>query len=411
MTTVFRDLALEAREAAQCLALLKRADKDAALFAMASALLSAEEEILSVNLVDVSQARLAGTSEALIDRLLLNPERLAGMALGLRELAALSDPVGEVLRGWQLANGVSISQVRVPLGVVGIIYEARPNVTADAAGICLKSGNAALLRGSSSSLATNQAIVLALRRGLASVGLPEAAVCLVEGDRQVTTEMMQAHGLVDVLIPRGGLSLIETVVRQSSVPVIETGAGNCHLFVDSSADADMALEIALNAKTQRPTVCNAIETVLVDQAIAATFVPRLAEAMVGVELFGNAVAAGFDSRIQLTDEWDREFYRLALRIAVVDDLDAAIDFIRAHGSGHSETIVTNDLDHQQRFVAGIDAACLLVNTSSRLIDGGQFGFGAEIGISTNKLHARGPMGLAEMTTTKYVLVGSGQIRE
>ncbi|MCL2783433.1 MAG: glutamate-5-semialdehyde dehydrogenase, partial [Propionibacteriaceae bacterium] len=381
--------------------------------AMAAALQANEDAVLAANADDVARGRADGLSQALIDRLTLNPPRLAGMAAGLRDLARLDDPIGQVVRGWTLPNGVNVQQVRVPFGVVGMIYEARPNVTADAAGICLKSGNAALLRGSSSAVASNRAVVKALRAGLQAAGLPVDAVQLIEGGHDVTDEMMRARGLVDLLIPRGGASLIQAVVQQAQVPVIETGTGNCHLFVDASADTDMALSIALNAKTQRPSVCNAIETLLVDQAIAASFVPQVADAMTraDVNLHGDAAACALDARIQPASGWDDEFLTLDLRVGVVADLEAAIEFIRAHSSGHSETIITNDLAHQRRFVAAIDAACVLVNASSRFVDGGEFGFGAEIGISTQKLHARGPMALPEMTTTKYIIVGDGQVRQ
>ena len=413
MTDAFLSKAQAARQAAPLLAGLTRAAKDAALQALADALLQAEDDVLAANAADVARGRADGLDDALIDRLALSPARLAGMAAGLRELAGLDDPIGQVVRGWKLAGGVQVEQVRVPFGVIGLIYEARPNVTADAAGICLKSGNAALLRGSSSALASNRAVVQALQTGLSTVGLPPAAIQLVEGGHEATNEMMQARGLIDLLIPRGGASLIRAVVEQAKVPVIETGTGNCHLFIDRSADVAMALRIALNAKTQRPSVCNALETVLVDQAVAATVVPQLADAMTaaGVVLHGDDAARALDARIGPADNWDDEFLSLDLRVGVVAELEAAIDFIRAHGSGHSETIVTNDLARQRRFVAAIDAACVLVNTSSRFVDGGQFGFGAEIGISTQKLHARGPMALPEMTTTKYIISGDGQIRE
>jgi len=414
MTSDFRQQAAGARQAAIELATATRATKDAALEAMADALIANEPAILEANAADVARGLAAGTEAALIDRLSLDSPRLAGMAAGLRDLSALADPVGEVVRGWQLANGVHIDQLRVPLGVIGIIYEARPNVTADAAGICLKAGNAVLLRGSSSAVESNRAIVAALRDGLAGTGIDPRAINLIEGDRQVTSEMMTARGLIDVLIPRGGASLIETVVRGSQVPVIETGTGNCHLFVDASADQAMAIAIMLNAKTQRPSVCNALETLLVHADIAPDFVPRAVDQLTaaGVAVHGSLAAQELDHRITLTpdDGWDSEFLSLDLRVDVVAGLADAIDFIRRHSSGHSETIVTNDAANQRRFTAEVDAACVLVNASSRFVDGGQFGFGAEIGISTQKLHARGPMALPEMTTTKYVVTGTGQVR-
>ncbi len=410
----FFDQARAAKTASSALATLNRAAKDAALHAMADALADAELAVLEANERDVDRARDNGTSEALIDRLRLNPQRIDGMVGGLRDLAGLPDPVGDVVRGWTNANGVQVRQVRVPFGVVGIIYEARPNVTADAAGICLKSGNAALLRGSSSALESNRAVVAALREGLVASGLPADAVQLVEGGREVTDEMMAARGLVDVLIPRGGAGLINAVVEGSKVPVIETGTGNCHIFVDASADQQMALEILLNAKVQRPSVCNAAETLLVHSAIADEFLPKALAALVdqGVTVHGtDAVRAYSDAVVPAgADEFDGEYLSLDLAADVVASVADAIDHIRAHTTGHSETIVTNDRTSADKFTAEVDAAAVLVNASSRFVDGGEFGFGAEIGISTQKLHARGPMGLAEMTSSKYIVTGAGQTR-
>ncbi|MBK8446170.1 MAG: glutamate-5-semialdehyde dehydrogenase [Micropruina sp.] len=410
----FHDQALAAKAAAVTLATLNRATKDAALHAMADALADAEDAVLKANLRDVERARAAGTSDALIDRLRLTPLRVDGMVGGLRDLAGLPDPVGDVIRGWTNANGVQVRQVRVPFGVIGIIYEARPNVTADAAGICLKSGNAALLRGSSSALESNRAVVTALRAGLQGAGLPADAVQLVEGGREVTAELMAARGLIDVLIPRGGAGLINAVVDGSTVPVIETGTGNCHIFVDAGADQSMALDILLNAKVQRPSVCNAAESLLVHRAIADEFVPKALAALAeqGVTVHGTEAVQAYSDQVVPAgpDEFDGEYLSLDLAVAVVDSVDAAIDHIRAHTTGHSETIVTNDRSAADRFVAQVDAAAVLVNASSRFVDGGEFGFGAEIGISTQKLHARGPMGLAEMTSSKYIVTGEGQIR-
>ena len=412
--TTFTTLADAARDASHGLAGLSRARKDAALHAMADALAAAESDVLAANALDVEAARASGTEQAMVDRLSLTPARVAQMVQGLRDLAALPDPVGDVVRGFTTAAGVRITQVRVPFGVVGIIYEARPNVTADAAGICLKSGNAALLRGSSSALNSNRAVVRALRGGLEALGIAPDAVCLVEGGREVTGELMTARGLVDVLIPRGGAGLINAVVIGSTVPVIETGTGNCHLFVDAAADQAMALAIMLNAKTQRPSVCNALETLLVHREIADEFVPKAMAALVGagVTVHGDDSIRPLDARIVAATaaEYDAEYLSLDLAAKVVDGLDEAIAHIRVHTSGHSETIITNDLAAANRFTAEVDAAAVLVNASSRFVDGGEFGFGAEIGISTQKLHARGPMALPEMTTTKYVLVGDGQIR-
>ncbi len=413
-TETFFDQAARARDAARVLATLTRARKDAALLAMADALADAEGALLEANARDVAAARESGTSDALIDRLTLTPARIAGMVDGLRALAGLPDPVGDVVRGWTNPNGVRVRQVRVPLGVVGIIYEARPNVTADAAGICLKSGNAALLRGSSSTLHSNRAVIAALRAGLAAAGVPEDAAQLVEGDRSVTQEMMAARGYLDVLIPRGGAGLINAVVSGSKVPVIETGTGNCHLFVDATADLDTALRILLNAKTQRPSVCNAVETLLVHEAVADRFLPQalaaLSEAGVTVHGTPEVVAAAPGVVPAGEDEFDGEYLSLDLAARVVGSLDEALDHIRHHTTGHSETIVTEDRRSADRFVAEVDAAAVLVNASSRFVDGGEFGFGAEIGISTQKLHARGPMGLEEMTSTKYVVEGDGQTR-
>ena len=412
--TTFTTLADAARDASHGLAGLSRARKDAALNAMADALAAAESDVLAANALDVEAARASGTEQAMVDRLSLTPARVAQMVQGLRDLAALPDPVGDVVRGFTTAAGVRITQVRVPFGVVGIIYEARPNVTADAAGICLKSGNAALLRGSSSALNSNRAVVRALRGGLEAQGIAPDAVCLVEGGREVTGELMTARGLVDVLIPRGGAGLINAVVNGSTVPVIETGTGNCHLFVDAAADQAMARAIMLNAKTQRPSVCNALETLLVHREIADEFVPKAMAALVGagVTVHGDDSIRPLDARIVAATaaEYDAEYLSLDLAAKVVDGLDEAIAHIRVHTSGHSETIITNDLAAANRFTAEVDAAAVLVNASSRFVDGGEFGFGAEIGISTQKLHARGPMALPEMTTTKYVLVGDGQIR-
>ncbi len=410
----FLSQAAAARAASVELVTLTRAAKDKALHAMADALAAAEPELLEANAVDVAAARDAGTEESLVDRLALNPARVAGMVQGLRDLASLADPVGDVVRGWRLPNGVSVRQVRVPFGVVGIIYEARPNVTADAAGICLKSGNAALLRGSSSSINANRVTVAALRRGLEAAGVTPDAVHLVEGGREVTGEMMRARGLVDVLIPRGGAGLIRAVVDGSTVPVIETGTGNCHVYVDADADVDQAVSILRNAKTQRPSVCNAAETLLVHRDIADRFLPAALQAMAGagVTVHGDDATRAYSGAVVAAEEgeYDAEYLTLDLAAKVVDTIDEALEHIRAHTTGHSETIVTGSRRAADRFVAEVDAAAVLVNASSRFVDGGEFGFGAEIGISTQKLHARGPMGLAEMTSTKYVIEGDGQTR-
>jgi glutamate-5-semialdehyde dehydrogenase len=409
-----QEQAQKARTAALTLSSATRAIKDAALLAMADSLAKSETAILEANARDVARAEANGTGAALIDRLRLTPDRIAGMVEGLRELAALPDPVGDVVRGWTNANGVQVRQVRVPFGVVGIIYEARPNVTADAGGICLKSGNAALLRGSSSAAASNAAVVEALQAGLVDAGLPAEAIQLVPGPREVTNELMAARGLVDVLIPRGGAGLIDNVVRNSQVPVIETGVGNCHVFVDAGADEEMALKILINAKTQRPSVCNAAETLLVHADIADSFLPKALETLAahGVTVHGDSQVAAYGDVVP-ADEKDfaEEYLSLDLAVVVVESLDAAMHHIRRYSTGHTETIVTESQTSAARFTTEVDAAAVLVNASGRFVDGGEFGFGAEIGISTQKLHARGPMGLPEMTSTKYVVTGSGQVRQ
>ncbi len=410
----FAAQAQAARRAGAQLATLTRASKDAALHAMADALAAAEQELLEANALDVAAARESGTPESIVDRLALSPERIEGMVQGLRDVAALPDPVGDVLRGWRLPGGARVTQVRVPFGVIGIIYEARPNVTADAAGLCLKSGNAALLRGSSSAINSNRVTVAALRRGLETAGVTPEAVHLVEGGREITGELMRARGLVDVLIPRGGAGLIQAVVEGSTVPVIETGTGNCHIFVDAAADQEMALRILLNAKTQRPSVCNAAETLLVHGDIADEFLPKALAMLAehGVTVHGDEITRGYSDAVIPAgpEEYDAEYLTLDLAVKVVAGLDEALEHIAVHTTGHSETIVTGSKDAAQRFAAEVDAAAVLVNASSRFVDGGEFGFGAEIGISTQKLHARGPMGLPEMTSAKYIIEGDGQIR-
>jgi glutamate-5-semialdehyde dehydrogenase len=362
----------------------------------------------------VARAEAGGTPANIVDRLRLTPERLDAMAQGLRDVAALPDPVGEVVRGSTLANGLELRQVRVPFGVVGMIYEARPNVTADAAGICLKSGNAVLLRGSSSARSSNAAIVAVLRDAVASEGLDPDVVQLVPGGTHESVKaLMRARGHVDVLIPRGGAGLIRSVVEESTVPVIETGVGNCHVYVDRAADLDKALAIVLNAKTHRTSVCNAAESLLVHADLAGTFVPRVVAALqeAGVTVHGDAAFVEHEGVVPATDaDWAAEYLSLDISAAVVPDLDAAIRHIRRWSSGHTEAIVTEDLAAARLFTAAVDSAAVLVNASTRFTDGGEFGFGAEIGISTQKLHARGPMGLPEMTSTKYVVTGDGHVR-
>ena len=408
------ELAQRAREASLGLGLATRAQKDAALLAMAEALLERAEPVLAANAEDVARAEAGGTPAGIVDRLRLTPERLEGMAQGLRDVAALPDPVGEVVRGSTLANGLELRQVRVPFGVVGMIYEARPNVTADAAGICLKSGNAVLLRGSSSAAASNAAIVAVLRDAAASTGLDADVVQLVPAESHNTVKaLMRARGHVDVLIPRGGAGLIRAVVEESTVPVIETGVGNCHVYVDAAADLDKALAIVVNAKTHRPSVCNAAESLLVHADVADAFLPRVVEALqaAGVTIHGDDSFAAYDGVVPATEEdWDTEYLSLDLAARVVPDLGEALAHVRRHSSQHSEAIVTEDQRAARRWVAAVDAAAVLVNASTRFTDGGEFGFGAEIGISTQKLHARGPMGLPEMTSTKYVVTGDGHVR-
>jgi glutamate-5-semialdehyde dehydrogenase len=403
-----------ARRASRGLALATRAQKDRALHAMADALGEAEDEILAANAEDVTRAEDAGTPANVVDRLRLTRERLAGMADGLREVAGLPDPVGEVLRGSTLANGLELRQVRVPFGVVGMIYEARPNVTADAAGICLKSGNAVLLRGSSSARSSNAAIVEVLRGAVESAGLEADVVQMVPADsRESVKELMTARGLVDVLIPRGGAGLIRSVVEESTVPVIETGVGNCHVYVDRAADLDKALAIVVNAKTHRTSVCNAAESLLVHAGIADELLPRLVPALqeAGVTIHGDESFTAYDAVVAATDDdYASEYLSLDISAHVVDDLEAAIEHIHRYSSHHTDAIVTEDQGAARRFVAAVDAAAVLVNASTRFTDGGEFGFGAEIGISTQKLHARGPMGLPEMTTSKFIVTGDGHVR-
>jgi glutamate-5-semialdehyde dehydrogenase len=407
-------LAHRARVASRDLALAHRDAKDAALHGMAEALVKHADDVLEANAADVRRAEEAGTPANVVDRLRLTRPRIDAMADGLRDVAGLPDPVGEVVRGGTLANGLELRQVRVPFGVVGMIYEARPNVTADAAGICLKSGNAVLLRGSGSAGDSNAAVVAILRDAIATAGLPADAVQLVPADsRDTVTALMRARGLVDVLIPRGGAGLIRSVVEGSTVPVIETGVGNCHVYVDAAADLDMALAIVLNSKTDRTSVCNAAESLLVHADVADAFLPRVVAALqdAGVTVHGDAAFTSYDGVVAADDaDFAREYLSLDISAAVVPDLGAAIDHVRRFSSGHTEAIVTGDLGAARRFVAEVDAAAVLVNASTRFTDGGEFGFGAEIGISTQKLHARGPMGLPEMTSTKYVVTGDGQIR-
>lgn len=409
------DLARRARAAARTLALASRSQKDAALLATADALVAATDRIVAANALDVEAARADGTPENVVDRLLLDADRVAAFAQGVRDVAALPDPVGEVVRGSTLPNGLRLEQVRVPMGVIGMIYEGRPNVTADAAAICLKAGSASLLRGSRSAARSNAAIVDVMRDAIASTGLPADVVQAVPADdRSSATHLMQARGLVDLVIPRGGEGLIRTVVEQSTVPVIETGTGNVHVYVDADADLDMALDVVLNAKTHRTSVCNAAESLLVHRDVAEAFLPRVTRALqdAGVTVHGDAAFRGAaEGVLEATDhDWATEYLSLDIAAKVVDSLEEAVEHVRTWSSGHTEAIVTRSIDAARRFTLGVDSAAVMVNASTRFTDGGEFGFGAEIGISTQKLHARGPMGLPEMTTTTYVVTGDGHVR-
>ena len=413
------EVARRARVAAADLRQLTRNEKDSALRALADALVARTPEIVAANAIDIDRARGNGTSDAIIDRLTLTAPRIADIAQALRDVAALPDPVGEVIRGYTLPNGLQIRQIRVPMGVVGMIYEARPNVTVDAAGLCLKSGNAALLRGSSSAAASNAILVDVMRDALTAAGLPADAIQLVPGEtHDSVTHLMTARGLVDVLIPRGGASLIANVVENSTVPVIETGVGNCHVYIDKDADIDKAVAILLNSKAQRVSVCNAAETVLVHREIADAFLPRAIEALkeAGVTVHADdrfalhATGTGIAVEAVTDDDWAAEYYSLDIAAGIVDSIDEAIAHIRRWSSGRTEAIVTDSQSAAQRFIAGVDSAAVMVNASTRFTDGGEFGFGAEIGISTQKLHARGPMGLTELTTTTFVVTGDGHVR-
>lgn len=416
LATTIREQAHLARTAAAQLANLSAPVKNKILLAMADALLDSGHRILEENQRDIHAGRKNGMSTAMLDRLLLTESRLEAMALGLRQVAALSDPIGEVLSGRRLPNGLDIRKVRVPLGVIGMIYEARPNVTVDAAGLCIKSGNAAILRGGSEALYSNIAIMQVLRQAAEKNGLPVGAIQLIETtDRAAVQIMLRLNGLIDVAIPRGGAGLIRMVVENSTVPVIETGIGVCHTFVDISADLAMAQAIAFNAKVSRPGVCNAMETLLVHQDVAEAFLPPMVASLIdaGVQVRGCPVVHRLCPQTEeaTEEDWRTEYSDLILSIRVVAGLDEALAHIAAYGTHHSEAIITNDLRAASRFQQEVDAAAVYVNASTRFTDGFEFGFGAEIGISTQKLHARGPMGLAELTSVKYLINGSGQIRK
>jgi len=407
------DLARRAKIAAPALGLAGTTTKDAALRAAADRLEADVADILAANGDDLASGRAAGMAIGVLDRLHLDEGRVAGMASGLREVANLDDPVGRTTAEWTRPNGLHVSKVRVPLGVVAIIYENRPNVTSDAFGLCLKSGNVAFLRGSSGALASNRAIATSIRAALVDVGLPADALVLVEdGSREAAVEFMQQRDFVDCLIPRGGPSLIRSILDNATVPYVIDGDGNCHVYVDETADLTMATDIIVNAKTQRPSVCNAAESLVVHSAVAERFLPMAAASLVGVELVGDerarAVVPTMGEAVEV--DWSTEYGGLKLSVRVVDDLDEAITHVNETGSGHSEAIVTTDEAAAARFTSEVDAAAVLVNASTRFVDGEEFGFGAEIGISTQKLHARGPMGLEQLTTEKYVVRGDGQTR-
>lgn len=416
MPTSVDELARRAKAASRRMAGASTDEKDAALLAAADLLLERGPEVLSANTADLESAAAEGMEAGPLDRLRLTEDRLTGMADGLRKVAALTDPVGEVLDGWRRPNGLRIERVRVPLGVVAIIYENRPNVTSDAAGLCLKSGNAALLRGSGTALRSNLAVAGVVREALQKVGLPEDGVVMVDDvAHEAAIRLMQLTGFIDCLVPRGGPALIASVREHATVPVVIDGDGNCHVYVDAHADLDEALDIVLNAKTQRTSVCNAAESLVVHEAVADAFVPRVCAALAerDVELLGDEGARQrWPQMAAATDaDFGQEFLDLKLTVAVAPDLDAAIDHVNRFGTGHTEAILTQDLEAARRFTDEVDAAVVIVNASTRFTDGEQFGLGAEIGISTQKLHARGPMGVRELTTYKYVVWGDGQVRE
>ena len=410
-----REKATAAKRAAAKLAITSTAVKNKAMLAMAQALLDKQAEILAANAIDMENAAAKGMKASMLDRLKLTPERIASMAEGLEQVAALPDPVGNVVGGSRLANGLSITKVRVPLGVIGIIYEARPNVTADAVGLCLKSGNAVILKGGSEAMQSNLTIARVLSEAAEAAGIPKGSVQFVDtSDRQAVNDLIHMNGLVDVVIPRGGAGLIRTVVMNATVPVIETGAGVCHTFVDASANVEMAMKICYNAKVQRPSVCNAIETLLVHRDAAEKFLPPMLEKYfeAGVEIRGDeGVQAFSDKVVPVTEEdWSTEYGDLRLSVKLVDSLEEAMEHIAKYTTYHSECIVTEDYENARLFQLGVDAAAVYVNASTRFTDGFEFGFGAEIGISTQKLHARGPMALPELTSTKYLINGNGQVR-
>lgn len=409
-----KELARKAKSASYILAKAKTSVKNSALLLMADRLEERSKAIIEANKLDLDNAK--NLSSALIDRLTLNEKRISAMALSLREVARLEDPIGKTVSAWRRPNGLEIQKIRVPIGVIGIIYEARPNVTADAAGLCLKAGNAVILKGGSEAINSNRKIVEILQSAVVDLGLPPEVISFIDDTRrEATLELMHCDEYVDLLIPRGGANLIQTVRRESTVPVIETGVGNCHVYVDESADLSMAEEITFNAKVQRPGVCNAIETLLVNENISREFLPRMLERLrsAGVEVRGCPKTRGIVPWVYpaTEEDWYTEYLDLIIAVKVVEDVDSAIAHINKYGSRHSESIITRDYFNARKFLNEVDAACVYVNASTRFTDGFEFGLGAEIGISTQKLHARGPMGLEEITTTKYIIYGEGQIRE
>ena len=411
--TPIPELAARAKTAARTLAIAPTAQKDAALHAAADLLVANAESIIEANTLDTARAEAQGMAAPLVDRLRLDAARIEGMAGGLRQVAALADPVGRISDGWVRPNGLRIERVHVPLGVVAIIYESRPNVTSDAFGLCLKSGNSAFLRGSSSAIDSNLELSKVLRDALGKVGLPEDALIVVDDvRREAAVEFMQQRGFVDCLIPRGGPALIQSILENATVPYVIDGAGNCHVYVDSAADLDMAREIVCNAKMQRTGVCNAAESLVVHAGVAESFLPMAAAALEGVELVGDEAARAIVDSIEPATDQDfaTEFLDMKMSVKVVADLDEAIGHVNDTSTGHSEAIITADLAAADRFTREIDAAAVLVNASTRFVDGEEFGFGAEIGISTQKLHARGPMGLEQLTTRRFIVRGDGQVR-
>lgn len=411
-------LAERAREAARSLAITSTGQRNRALLIMAHALTAKQEEILAANEADLAAARQKSTPDGLLDRLELTPARLKGMSEALKALSLLADPIGEVIEGHTLPNGIELRQVRVPLGVVGMIYEARPNVTADAAGLCIKTGNAVILRGGSLAHQSNLTLTRVLAEAAQSAGMPDGSIQAIETtDHAAAEELMGLHGYIDVLIPRGGANLIRSVVENAKVPVIETGVGNCHVYIHEAADAQMARSIVVNAKCQRPSVCNAAESLLVDVSVYERVLPTILKELEdnGVTLYADDQTRGLGAVMRIhpatEEDWATEYHDLKMSVKVVAGLDAAIRHINTYGTKHSEAIITSDYAAARRFLQEVDAAAVYVNASTRFTDGGEFGLGAEIGISTQKLHARGPMGLAALTSTKFLLMGDGQIRE